>query len=406
MISYSKALEDIHDLISPLGEEHLRLEDAGDRIGAEAMHARDPVPPFANAAMDGFALQAADTAHAGTDAPVRMAVAGRIAAGEPPAAQALNGQAWEIMTGAPLPSGCDAVAPLERVEVEAGGERDCIRIAWPVKAGQNVRNAGEDMARGQEILSAGNVLTPAVIMGLAAAGVETVAVRSRPRVAVIVTGREVGASGAAGIHDANGPYLRRSIAAMGAELMSLEHVGDQQSEISRAIAAAEAEVVITTGGVSAGAMDLVPGAVAESGGEILFHKLKLRPGKPALFARRKLGQGDQWLFGLPGNPIAVAVGLRFLVSPGIDALTGRTPEQPLRALLINEAHKRAGLRFFGKARYRVSDGAQLAVELLPGQESFKIAPLIQANCWLDLPEEGEGANPGDLVHIWPLKRID
>ena len=152
-------------------------------------------------------------------------------------------------------------------------------------------------------------------------------------------------------------------------------------------------------GTSAGRFDMVPDTITELGGEILFHKVAIRPGKPILFARLP---GDTLLFGLPGNPIAVAVGMRFFVVPALRQLQGLAPEELHRARSQGRIRKREELRFFGKARARVNDDARLEVQLLPGQESFKIASLMLANCWAIVPEGRDTVAPGELIDVAPL----
>ena len=146
------------------------------------------------------------------------------------------------------------------------------------------------------------------------------------------------------------------------------------------------DIILTTGGVSAGRLDIVPDTVKRIGGKVLFHKVAIRPGKPLLFARLP---GGALMFGLPGNPMAVAVGLRFFVLPAIRALMGRRPETRLVARAREAVRKRPSLTFFAKAVAEVSADAALTVRLLPGQESFKISPLLKANCWAIVPEGRE-----------------
>jgi molybdopterin molybdotransferase len=171
-------------------------------------------------------------------------------------------------------------------------------------------------------------------------------------------------------------------------------------ELTRALDLAD--IVITTGGVSAGRLDFVPATLAAMGGEILFHKVAIRPGKPLLCARL----GGRLVFALPGNPIAVAVGLRFFVIPALRALAGRVPERWLRARAEAAIHSRAGITFFAKSRAQVDGQGTLRVAALPGQESFKISPLLAANCWAILDAERGGVAADDLVDVAPLLPAD
>ncbi len=378
------------------------LVQATGAVTAAAVTARLAVPAFANAAMDGYALRAAETGTAASGAPVRLAVSGLIAAGDWPPPTG-GGVCVEIFTGAPVPAGLDAVIPVERVTRHAAGAG--ILITEPVKPGQNIRQTAEDFVQGQTVVAAGSRLWPQHLMALAACGVDEVPVVPSPRIAVLTTGNELtdrGANLAPGqIRDANGPYLRALVPLLGAELTTLTTAPDSAGALCdrlRELANA-ADVIVTTGGVSAGRLDLLPAAVRALGGEILFHKVAIRPGKPLLHARLP---GGALLFGLPGNPLAVAVGMRFYVIPALRALQGLPPEIPLPARTTEAVRGRGPLRFFAKACVEVDASGRRILRMLPGQESFRIAPLLKANCWAIVPE-GEAAIPaGSVLGTLPL----
>jgi len=396
MHSYPAALEIIAAAASPLPARRVAVAAAAGTVAAEDVRSPVAVPPFANAAMDGYALRSADTAGAAAGAPVRLAVAGRIAAGQAAPPATAPGSAWEIMTGAPLPAGCDAVVPVERVTAAAGR----VDIVAPLAAGTNRREAGEDFAPGDLVLGTGTPVTAEAVMGLAATGIGSLAVRGPVRVAVVTTGDEF-AGGPAGIHDASGPYLDACLRSLGAEPVSRVSVGDDPGALVAAVRAASGccDIVLTTGGVSAGRLDFVPAAVRDMGGEVLFHKVAIRPGKPLLCARLP---GGPLLFGLPGNPIATAVGLRFFVVPALRALLGLPPERLPVARLAGPVRNRRGLTFFAKAVATVGPDAVHGVDVLPGQESFRIGPLLRANAWAVVPEGTEELAAGTLVRLAPL----
>jgi molybdopterin molybdotransferase len=377
MISYEEALSRIAEALVPAPPGLTPTADALGQVTGQAVHSGMDVPDFDNTAMDGIAVRAADMASASADSPVEVPVTGTVAAGERPGLVLEPQTAVEIMTGAPLPAGTDAVIPIERITMtqDRSGQRRAATTEAP-SPGANVRRAGEDFHRGDLLLPPGTQLTPEAIMNLSAAGVDSVDVHPVPRVAVITTGRElarVGSpSGTGMIRDANGPYLAAALPMMGAHLAAQTSASDELPSIVTAVQEAmeQARIIVTTGGVSAGRFDCVPAAVTELGGEILFHKVAIRPGKPALFARLP---GNRWLFGLPGNPVAVAVGLRFFVAPALRALRGLAPEQLLAARTTRPIGKRAGLRFFGKA-----------------------------NCWAVVTEGLEQVPAGDVIQVAPL----
>ena len=406
MISYENALRLIAGTCRTLEAETSPLEASLGLSPVGDVSSRMNVPSFDNSAMDGFALLAADTAGAGATSPVVIPVAGIIAAGQEPV-DGPAGQAVEIMTGAPLPTGYDTVIPVERVEAERNSEGAAvsIRCQEPVAPGRHIRRAGQDFQIDQKIFDHGQPLEPHHIMGLAATGADTVETRRKPRVAIITTGSELAASGIPDggglIRDANGPYLRTFFSASRTELVQTNFAADDPAVLKAAIEAGrdKADIVLTTGGGSAGRFDLVPDAIEALGGKTIFHKVAMRPGKPLLFAR--LDDGTPF-FGLPGNPVAVAVGLRFFVLPALSHLQGLTNEDFLPSICAETIDTKKDLTFFGKARAEIDTNGCLQTRLLPGQESFKIHSLMQANCWAIVPEGTATVPAGERIEIAPL----
>jgi molybdopterin molybdotransferase len=406
MISYADALASVRQIAAPLAPLTVNARYAAGRVSAAATAGLHPVPPFDNSAMDGFALHSADTAAASPANPVTLTVTDLLTAGANAGKlRVAAGGSCEIMTGAPLPAGADTVVPLEQVELQrdAAGRPTAIRLTAPVAPTRNLRRAGEDFAAAAPLLPPGKLLTPADVMGLAATGCEAVSVYPAPRIAVITTGNELSDSAqlAPGmIYDANGPYLAAMLPALGADFGGLFRSGDRAEQlIDRISALPDVDIIVTTGGVSAGRLDFVPAALEQMGADILFHKVALRPGKPLLFARLADGR---LVFGLPGNPIAVAVGMRFFVLPAMRALQHQAPETFALARLTASVGKKPGLTFFAKARAALDDDGRYTVTVLPGQESFKIQPLMAANCWAILPAAAAELTAGTAVEIAPL----
>lgn len=410
MIEYRNALQVIANTITPLEPQLLRLENAAGAVVAADLLSPAAVPPFDNSAMDGFAVRSADTAGAAEDQPITLQVTGMVTAGESPQdAPSEAGTAWEIMTGAPMPEGYDGVIPVEQVAVgrDASGKPVSIKLRQEVMAGRNLRHSGEDFQAGDALISAGQLVRANQIMGLAATGVREIMARQAVSVAAITTGNELTDAVSDNplepgmINDSNGPYLEAAIASVGANGAGVFRSSDSADELISLIESHQdhADVILTTGGVSAGRMDFVPMALEQLGADILFHRVAIRPGKPILFARLPNGT---LVFGLPGNPIAVAVGLRFFVVPALRLLQGLPAESHLYAKLRAPIGKKSGLRFFAKARASSNTDGQLEVEALPGQESFKISPLMTANCWLIVDEETDELAAGSLVQLAPL----
>lgn len=405
MIAVDEAIARIVARSRALGTETVPAGQALGRVLAQDVLAEAALPPFDNAAMDGFALACGGAA---LPAGREFEVTGVRAAGD---AQAACDDVCRIMTGAALPAGLDAVIPIEQVEVLARGPDGApvrIRLNEAVSPGQHVRRAGEDVAPGARVLSAGTRIGAVERMALAALGVGVVGVRRRPRVMVISTGRELVDDPAqplapGRIRNSNGPYLAAALEQSGAEVVGQVTILDDPAHYLATLQASLAtacDMVISTGAVSMGEFDFVPDALARIGAEPVFHKLRMRPGKPLLFA---VLPGGALYFGLPGNPVSAAVGLRFFVEPALRAMLGRPRERPLRVPLANAVRKKPGFRLFQKAALRIDRDGRAGVTLLPGQESFRIRPLLDANAWAVLPEDADLLPAGTPVEVFGLQ---
>ncbi|MFT4247489.1 MAG: molybdopterin molybdotransferase MoeA [Pseudomonas sp.] len=384
MIDYEQAIAIILDAAPVLPAEDVVLADVHGRVLARTLHSPAWLPPFDNAAMDGFALACGGT---GLAAATEATVHGSQAAGAPRRHGAAG--VWEIMTGARMPDGLDTVVPVEQVEVLAchDGRPGAIRLVASVRPGQHVRLRGEDVAAGDLVIAAGQRLLAPQTMLLHALGVSRVAVRRRPRVAVISTGHELVddperplQSGQ--IRDSNRPFLCAKARQAGAEVVWHGCVDDDPAAYQRALEQALAQapdLLISSGAVSAGRYDFVPDALRARGAEIGFQQVAIRPGKPLLFARMKEGP---LYFGLPGNPVSSAVGQRFFVEPALRAMLGLPRERALRVPLQAALRKPEHLRFHARAVVACDAQGALSAALLPRQEPFRLMPLLAANAWV------------------------
>ncbi len=400
MIAFSAAQAVLQQAATRLPAETVSLAEALGRVAAHAQHSREIIPPFANSAMDGFAVCANDLAEAAVT-PVTLTVAGMTAAGEAPAQpNAMPGHAWRIMTGAPLPAGFDAVLPIETVEVLDAGAR--IRVTEPVPRGQHIRSAGEDFSRDETVLTAGTRVTPFHLAALASTGIGELAVVRRPCVAHFATGNELIADAqqalAPGqIRNSNSPFLSAVLAQHGAVVRYGGQLRDEPAMVASELRALSTgtpgtvingwqvpDIILTTGAVSAGDFDFVPQVIRELGGEILFHKVSIKPGKPILFARLPNGS---FFFGLPGNPVSTAIGFRFFVLPLLLAMQGVSAKPLPWAALSGDLRKpKADWRHFLKAQLFVDGDGLLRVRAHSGQESHKLKPLLSSDVWLVLDE--------------------
>lgn len=277
--------------------------------------------------------------------------------------------------------------------------------------GQHVRRTGEDIASGDEAVPAGTRLGAAELMLLRGIGVARVAVRQRPRVVVICTGRElVDAPGRplmpGQIYNTNGPYLASRLREAGADVLETMTLPDNASVFVanvRQCLAVGVDIVISTGAVSMGRYDFVPDALRTLGAETVFHKVKMRPGKPLLFATLP---GGGLFFGLPGNPVSSAVGMRFFVETTLRRMLAMPPEHIWRMALAEGIDKKPGFHLYQKAELRLDAGGQLSVGLLRGQESFKTRPLLHARVWAGLSAQSECLPAGTLVDVHPRCHFD
>jgi len=412
MILYSDALGKLRQAATRRAvlSERVALAAAVGRVVREGVSSPEAVPPFDNSAMDGFTLRAEATRDAGPDHPVRLGVQGLVAAGDRavPQQEASAG-AVEIMTGAPIPQGgFDSVVKLEDVEVRrrTTGEAEWVQLRRPVGRGDNVRRRGEDFALGCPVLTPGIRLRPEHVMALASLGVVQISVAARPLVAVIATGKELMDHSErnlppGGIRNSTTPYLLAALPLCGAEARFLGVVADDPAHFAGLFARAlelKPDVVLVTGGISMGKFDFVLASLEAVGAAVCFQKVAIRPGKPVLFAELA---GGPSVFGMPGNPIATAVALRFFVEPYLRAISGESEESPVKAQLSAGVTKPEGLRCFYKASLLASPMG-LRVRVLPGQASFMVSPLLRSNRWVVLPEQGATLPEGASVDVLPL----
>ncbi len=397
LLRYADALTLLLAHATPHPVEEIPAAQAGGRVLAADVVARAPLPGFDNAAMDGYAVHGdPQTLTAGSI----LTIAGTVVAGDAPPTHAA--QAWEIMTGAPLPPSTDTIVPVERTERLDARH---VRLREDVRPGQHLRRQGSDLQGGECFARAGRRVDATLQMLLAAQSIAAIAVRARPRVAILSTGNELIADPDAAlspgqIRAANGPYLAAALRDAGAQVVAHHTLGDAPDLFAARLAdvAAAADLVLTTGAVSAGIHDFIPQALRDAGARVLFHKTAIRPGKPLLAARLP---GGALVLGLPGNPVATAVGFRFFGVPLLRAWQGLDAERPLRARLAAQCQGRSGFRQFLKARVDHDADGQLRVQVLGGQEAFRIGALLDANAWAVIDEDAGLLPAGAVIDVTP-----
>ena len=419
----------------PLASEEIATPDALGRVLAAPVVAAISLPPWDNAAMDGYAIVAADVVEATDDRPIRLQVVGDVAAGSRAGgARITSGRAARIATGAPVPPGADAVIPVEATTpVDASGTPSGPRgrdASGPVPAeflahqavpvGGSIRRAGSDVERGTQVLAPGRALGPAAIGIAAGVGAARLLVHRRPRVGVLATGDEVRGPdeplGDAGIPDANGPGNRALVSAAGADALDLGIARDQLDDVltrMRRGLDAGIDALIVSGGVSVGPYDVVRTAF-EAIGHIDLWRVAIQPGKPFAFgtAERPGGGAAVLLFGLPGNPVSSFVTFELFVRPAIRRLAGHERLlRPLdRAILGDAAAKSHGRRAFlrviaergPEGALRRDERGRVLVRLAGGQGSHVLSALVAADALAVVPETTDTLDAGAEVDLWWL----
>ncbi len=395
MLSIDEARSLLATRVTPLAAVECPLAEAAGQRLARAVHADADLPPADLSAMDGYATRHDDLLHGGA-----LPVALELPAGAMPEPLA-RGNAARIFTGAPLPAGADTVVQQEKAKRDARGR--VLLEALP--SGSNVRRRGELFARGHLLASAGAVLTPARVALLAAGGASKVRVVPRPQLACLITGHELIETdvrpGPGQIRNSNGPMLAALAESQDLIQRLSLRVDDDEASTRAAIEGAvkKAELVLSSGGVSVGDYDFVPRVIAELGGEVIFHGVSLKPGKPTLVAR----VNETYFVGLPGNPLAVLVGWRLFVQPLVEALAGDGSafEESLPTAAIAEPYHNRSRRTVLHPALVTPSVKGAIVYALPWKGSHDLVAGAQANALLRV-EPRQSFAAGDLAPCYLL----
>lgn len=391
--SVEEALAWIDGQARPLAGETAPVEAAHGRVLAADVAASIDVPSFDRAAMDGYALRAEETNGAGDYNPLEFRVIGQALPGKPFEDEVTAGSAVRIMTGAPLPAGADAVLPAEYADESQGR----VSITAAVSAGRHVGRAGEDVAAGATVLSAGRRLRPQDVGLLAAVGLSRVEVVRRPSVRIMVTGEEIVPPGQPRsryqIFDSNSVMLEGLIARDGGTVESLRRLPDDRRSVAAALKEAGPDVILVSGGSSVGAEDHAPAVLAEEG-ELPIHGIAMRPSSPAGIGRL----GDALVFLLPGNPVSCLCAYDFFAGRAIRLLGGRSGEWPYRVRRVAAGRKIVSA--IGRVDYcRVRLTGQ-GVEPLAVSGASILSSTTRADGFVIVPAESEGIAPGAEVDVY------
>ncbi|MEO6797845.1 MAG: gephyrin-like molybdotransferase Glp [Candidatus Dormibacter sp.] len=398
MLTVVQARDRILARIAALDAEDVALLESRDRVLVEEVRAIRDVPPFTNSAMDGYAVRADDVRVATPERPARLRLRGEIRAGSPASTAVEPSTAIRIMTGAMIPPGADAVVRVEDTS-ETGGQ---VEIRIGVETGTNVRGAGTDVPKGSVVAAPGQLVTPGLIGVLASAGRSTVRCVRRPRVRILTTGDELRDAGQplgiGEITNTNRYTLLASLEASGAIGLDSGVARDDRADLAARLQSDGVDLIVTTGGVSMGAYDLVR-SLLEEHDAVDFWQVALRPGRPLLFG----SVHSVPLIGLPGNPVSSMVGFELFVKPAIRKLQGRVDVEPLLIpavtvdRLTSIPHLEQYLR--GVAR---REAGRLLVQLTGNQGSHVLRSMADANCLVRVPPADGDLAPGAAVEILPL----
>lgn len=383
MLSVAEALKFLREQVPTPSREGVGIENAYRRVLAEDVASDIDLPPFHRSMMDGYAVRSGEGEG--------LLVVEEIPAGKMPAREVGAGECSKIMTGAPLPAGADAVQQVEKTRREG----DRVHLLEPVDPGKNVAKKGEDLKVGDRVLSSGKILLPAEVGILATVGKTSLSVFRRPSVAILVTGDEIVEPGepcsGARIRNANGPFLRAQCEALGLETSYLGIARDREEALRERIRdGLKKDVLIITGGVSAGDWDLVIPCLKLEGVSHQFHKVAVKPGKPLYFGTR----GRTRIFGLPGNPVSSFVSFEVFLRPFLGWMMGGDLSRPRMSVSLRGTIARKADR----ERYLPGafDGATVTAVRWNG--SGDLSGMAGANCLINIPV-GTMYRDGDLVDI-------
>ncbi|MFL6239099.1 MAG: gephyrin-like molybdotransferase Glp [Actinomycetes bacterium] len=383
MKPYAAHLADCRRLLPALPTERVPVVDSAGRMLSEDIVTPVDSPAFATSAMDGYAVRVADT-------PGQLAVAGEVTAGRLPEVAVKAGTAVRIMTGAAIPTGTEAVVPVEDTR-----ERELhVDIVGAVSDGKHIRPAGEDLHAGDVVVRRGTFLGPRHIAALLTVGVTSVPVRRRPRIAIVSTGDELvppgQVPGPAQLVDSNGPALTVAAIEAGGDVVHTDRVSDEPAELLAALdALPDVDLIVTSGGVSMGRYDVVKAALAPMG--ITFEPVAMQPGKPQAWGRYRDGAA---FLGLPGNPVSALVCFELFGRAVIGC------ERPVHSAILAadvQRHGRRGLRQF--LRGTLTEGG---VTVGDRQGSHMTGALARANCLLVVPEDVDQYRAGEIVQVVAL----
>ncbi len=396
------ALEDAQNMVltmaCPVKESNIPLFDAVGRVLSQEIKAPINLPPFDRSPLDGYAVRAQDTAKASEAEPVVLEVIEEVAAGHTARRKVTTKTAIKVMTGTPIPAGADAVIKYEDVTRAA----NICKIFYPLKSGGNIVRAGEDVKAGEVVATRGTQVSPALVGLIAALGFAEVTVYNKVKVAVISTGDELVDSSQplrpGKIYNSNLPSLVAACTKLGAQITALGNVPDELDSIADIISLglADADIVLTTGGVSVGDYDVVPDALARLGVNVIYRGVDMKPGSPVVAAE----YNNKFIICLSGNPAAALITFELIAVPLIKKKMGLTSYLPARleAVLDGDFAKPSPQRRFLRGRFHVTEGTN-CVALTGEQSNGVLKSLVNCNAYIDVPAGSGRMHAGQDVSV-------
>ncbi|MDC0534954.1 molybdopterin molybdotransferase MoeA [Francisellaceae bacterium] len=407
MINYAEALSQILEHQLDLNIIDFELKKALGLIVAEDVYAPISIPSFDNSSMDGFAVIAENTKGASKEKPIWLKQVNSIAAGDKTSfLNDMQNTTVEIMTGAPIPKGYNAIIPVERTLQSQGNDLK-IGIIQEVHASEFFRYKGTDIQERSLVLAKGTQINTEKLITLVSLGITNIKVQAPLNVHIISTGKELANLNSKTkenqVYDCNTPYLAARLQhQFSANIATSQLVTDSEEGFidllkSKILSSANPpQLIISTGAVSMGKYDFIPNGLRKVGAEIIFHKVSIRPGKPILFA--KLPNGSYY-FGLPGNPSSAAVGLKFFIEPFINHAYKMKLSNGIVAKIDEDYTNTSGLKLFLKAHHYINQAGESKVQIQPGQESFRVAPFINSNAWAVIEANGH-LKSGNIIETY------
>ena len=404
MKSYTQALRILKENKLKIDDENINSLDSLDRVSSVNIYANSDYPSLNNASFDGYAIKSKDTNKLNNKIYKKFKIVGSIAAGDKPLKKKIRKfETVEIMTGASIPSSLDTIIPIEQINFHQNKRKiKYILLKKRISKFEYVRFKGSDYKKGDLLISQGTILQPNHILALQTLGIKKIKVKKKPNILFFSTGNEITNKDKISeweVRNSNCHYINSLNQNFLFNFKDGGILRDNQSNLFKSqinkMLKSKVDIIITSGAVSAGKFDFVPSVVRTFKLSNYFKSVAIRPGKPILFA--KIRGKPKAIFGLPGNPISSAACFRFFVYPYLRNLLGIKEEISFKAKLKNEFKKKKDFTRFVKSKLSTTNNGKLEVEILKGQESFRIKSFIQSNIWVMLPSGKEKFKKGETV---------